>query len=127
MSNVKQYYDIKFPFTCNNLDGFFIDLNKTIVDKKESEILHVLLTPKKTRIRRPDFGTDLIKYIYEPNDDMSWELIHSELIDSVNRYVSNVEVVRVEPKMLDNDFYVSIIYSVSNGKSIENKEMVVKL
>jgi phage baseplate assembly protein W len=127
MSNVKQYYDIKFPFTNNNNSGFFIDLNRTLVEAKESEILHVLLTPKKTRIRQPDFGTDLIKYIFEPNDDMSWGEIHSEITKNVAKYVSDVEVNKVEVKRLENDLFVSITYKVYMGNKVENKEMVVKL
>lgn len=127
MGKVKQYYDIKFPFTNNNNSGFFIDLNETLVDAKESEILHVLLTPKKTRIRQPDFGTDLIKYIFEPNDDMSWGEIHSEITKNVAKYVSDVEVNKVEVKRLENDLFVSIIYKVYMGNKVENKEMVVKL
>lgn len=127
MGNVKQYYDIKFPFTNNNNSGFFIDLNNTFVEGKESEILHVLLTPKKTRIRQPDFGTDLIKYIFEPNDDMSWSEIHSEITKNVAKYVSDVEVNKVEVKRLENDLFVSITYKVYMGNKVENKEMVVKL
>jgi phage baseplate assembly protein W len=127
MGNVKQYYDIKFPFTNNNNSGFFIDLNNTFVEGKESEILHVLLTPKKTRIRQPDFGTDLIKYIFEPNDDMSWAEIHSEITKNVAKYVSDVEVNKVEVKRLENDLCVSITYKVYMGNKVENKEMVVKL
>jgi phage baseplate assembly protein W len=127
MSNFKQYYDIKFPFTCNNLEGFFIDLNKNITDKKESEILHVLLTPRKTRIRKPDFGTDLIKYIFEPSDDLTWENVHEEIIESVQKYVSNVEINNIEIKDLEKQLFVSIKYVFITGKKRENKEMVVKL
>ena len=127
MSNFKQYYDIKFPFTCNNLEGFFIDLNKNITDKKESEILHVLLTPKKTRIRKPNFGTDLIKYIYEPNDELTWESIYSEILTSVNNNVSNVELEDVEIKYLENNIFISMLYKIKTGNKVENKEMVVKL
>lgn len=127
MERIKQYYDIKFPFTCNNLEGFFIDLNKTVTNQKESEILHVLLTPKKTRIRRPDFGTDLIKFIFEPNDELVWREVHSEIIKSINNHVSNVEVEQVEIKNIEEELFVSIFYTVYIGNKMENKEMVVKL
>ena len=127
MGKVKQYYDIKFPFTNNNNSGFFIDFNKTLVEAKESEILHVLLTPKKTRIRQPDFGTDLIKYIFEPNDDMSWGDVHAEIAKNVAKYVANVEINKVEVKQLENNMFVSIMYKVYTGNKVENKEMVVKL
>ena len=64
MAGIKQYYGIKFPFTSNNLDGFFLDMNERVEDKIASEILHVILTPKRSRIRKPDFGTDLAKFIF---------------------------------------------------------------
>lgn len=127
MSSIKQYYDIKFPFTCNNLEGFFIDLNKTIVDKKESEILHVLLTPKRTRIRKPDFGTDLIKFIFEQNDELTWNEVESEIISTVNKYVSNVDVKQVGVRNIEHELFVSILYSIQTGNKVENKELVVKL
>jgi phage baseplate assembly protein W len=127
MSNIKQYYDIKFPFTCNNLEGFFIDLNKTVVDKKESEILHVLLTPKKTRIRKPDFGTDLIKFIFEQNDELSWSEVQSEILSTVNKYVTNVDVKNVEVREIEHDLFVSISYKIQIGNKTENKELIVKL
>ena len=107
--------------------SFFIDLNKTVTNQKESEILHVLLTPKKTRIRKPDFGTDLIKYIFEPNDELVWQEVHSEIIKSINNHVSNVEVERVEVKNIEEELFVSIFYTVYIGNKMENKEMVVKL
>ena len=58
MAQIKQYFDIKFPFTSNNVDGFFIDLNETIGDKVLSEILH-----------------DLIQYLqgkYPIKDNLDW-------------------------------------------------------
>lgn len=127
MSKVKQYYGIKFPFTANNIEGFFIDLNKNIEDKKTSEMLHVVLTPKGTRIREPNFGTDLIKFIFEPNDELTFENIKSDIIENVSKYVSGLEVNDVNVTYGENDIYLSIIYSVTTGKNTENKQVVVKL
>ena len=84
INNRKQYYGIKFPFTSNNLDGFFLDLNEEVRDKVASELLHVILTPKRSRIRKPDFGTNLIKFVFNENDEMSWEEIKSEASEARN-------------------------------------------
>ena len=128
MATKSQYYDIKFPFTANNLDGFFIDLNSTIENKKESEILHVLLTPKRSRIRKPDFGTDLIKYIFEENDEKSWDSVKREIIDSVNNYVSGISLKQIEIlKNEDNAIFVSLQYQVTTSKTGNNKQLIVKL
>lgn len=130
MATKIQFYDIKFPFTANNLDGFFIDLNKTIEDKKASEILHVILTPKRSRIRKPDFGTDLIKYIYELNDEQTWDTVRSETIESVNNYVSGVNLTSIEilhKEDDDNAIYLDLKYQVITSKTPNNKELIVKL
>ena len=125
-----QYYDIKFPFTANNLDGFFIDLNNSMEDKKTSEILHVILTPKRSRIRKPDFGTDLIKYIYEPSDEQTWDTVKSETIESVNNYVSGVNLTSIDILRKEDDdhaIFLDLKYQVITSKTPNNKQLIVKL
>ena len=127
---VKQYFDIKFPFTANNLDGFFIDMNETGNDKVLSEILHVIMTRKGTRLRMPDFGTDLTKYIFEMNDEGSWPGIKQEIIEAVKKYVPNVTLndIRVlRDEADDSTLLVDIDYSVSVGINQENNRVVVKI
>lgn len=126
----KQYYDIKFPFTVNNLDGFFIDLNETYNDKVLSDLLHVVLTPKRTRIRMPEFGTDLIKYVFEINDEELWKNIYNEICTSVKNYVNGCEIKNIDILREDDDdtkIYVKIDYNVKKGNIIENYNAVVKL
>lgn len=130
MANTKQHYGIKFPFTANNYDGYFIDLNNTLEDKIASEIAHVILTQKKTRIRKPDFGTDLIKYIFDPSDALTWQKIEDEIKTSVSKYVSgatvnSVEVVRSTND--DNEVYVDVKYGVVKGATVENNRLAIKL
>lgn len=125
-----QYYGIKFPFTVNNEDGLFIDLNNNIDEKVGSEIAHVILTPKGTRIMKPDFGTDLIKYLFNPNDNSTWGNVEEEIKENVSKYVPNasidsVNVVKDEEN--DNAVYVDIKYSVKRGVTVENNRMVIKL
>ncbi len=129
-SKNKQYYGVKFPFTDNNLEGHFIDLNENLDDKVASEILHVILTPKRTRLRRPDFGTDLIKFIFEPDDSITWDAVMKEVSESVNKYVRNAGIDNVAVVYGEEDpnaVYLDIRYSVKRGNIIENKRMAVKL
>ena len=130
MANIKQYYGIKFPFTSNNLDGFFLDLNERIEDKIASEILHVILTPKRSRIRKPDFGTDLAKFIFEPNDEMTWDSVKEEVMNSVSKYVANTTLTSIEVVRPDEEpysIYLDMRYTVKKGNKEENNRMAVKL
>lgn len=130
MAYRKQYFGIKFPFTANNLDGFFLDLNEKIEDKVASEVLHVILTPKRSRIRKPDFGTDLAKFIFEPNDEMTWDGVKKEVMETVPKYVANVKITDIEivsPDEEPESIYVDLHYAVQKGNTEETNRMAVKL
>lgn len=130
MSYKKQYYGIKFPFTSNNEDGLFVDLNDNLNEKVGSEIAHVILTPKKSRIRMPNFGTDLIKYLFNPNDETSWDDVKEEIKKSVSTFVPNASITDVnvlKENSTDESVYVDIKYSIKRGISNENNRMVIKL
>lgn len=125
MGKIKQRYDIKFPFTENNEEGLFLDLNNSVEDKALSDLVHVILTPKRSRIRRPDFGTDLMKFIWEMNDDTLWNDIRDEIKDSVSKYVENVtlnDIIILRDTNNDNKIVISIRYTLKKGnKEIQNE------
>ena len=126
----KQYYGIKFPFTISKQDGFFVDLNSDLKDKVASEIAHVILTQKGTRLKMPDFGTDLIKYIFEPSDTLEWNTVESEIRRTVGQYVSNATIQSVEVKRdesEDHSIYLDIMYAIKKGNKEENNRAVIKL
>lgn len=126
----KQYYGIKFPFTISKQDGFFVDLNSDLKDKVASEIAHVILTQKGTRLKMPDFGTDLIKYIFEPSDTLEWNTVENEIRRAVGQYVSNATIQSVEVKRdesEDHSIYLDITYAIKKGNKEENNRAVIKL
>ena len=126
----KQYYGIKFPFTISKQDGFCVDLNSDLKDKVASEIAHVILTQKGTRLKMPDFGTDLIKYIFEPSDTLEWNTVESEIRRAVGQYVSNATIQSVEVKRdesEDHSIYLDIMYAIKKGNKEENNRAVIKL
>jgi phage baseplate assembly protein W len=128
-STIKQYYDIKFPFTTNNDDGHFIDLNPSLKDKVASQIAHLLLTTKGTRLRMPDFGTRLVDFIFNPNDEVTWEGIQNEIKENVSKYIPNAlidDITVVRDEQDDNAIYIDVKYIVNDGKN-KGYRMVVKL
>lgn len=126
----RQFYGIKFPFTDVDVENYYVDLNKKQSDKVKSILMHVVFTPKGQKIRDPEFGTDLIKFIFEPNDSISWEGIKSEVSSIVNRYVKgvtlrNIEIMQNENNL--NEIYVRLDYSVSNGINVVNDSLITKI
>lgn len=130
MARKIQNYGIKFPFRDDNNDGTFIDLNKTPEDKVASEILHVILTTRGSRIRMPNFGTRLVDYIFGQNDELEWREVEREVKNAVNNSVSNTVLNKIDVFMdenNDNAIFIDLRYSVTYGRTVKNNRMVVKL
>ena len=126
----RQFFNIKYPFTTNDYQNFFVDVNMTEKDKIRSQIMHVVFIPKGQRIRNPEFGTDLIKYIFSPNDAQSWEAVKNEIISSVQRYVpgcviNNIRVVQSDDERAE--IFVRMDYSVKQGNKITNDSIITQL
>jgi phage baseplate assembly protein W len=126
----KQYFGIKYPFRTDDFQHFFIDANNTQMEKARSEIMHIVFTPKGQRIRNPEFGTDLIKFIFDPNEDVTWEAVKDEVSDAVNRWASNIvlnniQVVKNEED--ESEIYVRLDYSVSEGNKTTKDSIVVQV
>lgn len=130
MSNKKKYYGLKYPFTAQDFENYYVDLNSSQKDKARSLLFHVIFTPKNQYIRNPEFGTDLIKYIFEPNDRGSWADIKAEITRVVQKYVTNVTLNNITVMQSEDDVsevFVRIDYSVREGNKITNDSVITKL
>jgi phage baseplate assembly protein W len=127
---VTQKYGIKYPFTNENDDGTYIDLNNTFADEIQSKILHVIFTPKGQKLRDPEFGTDLVKHIFNPSDGETFNEIKNEITTQVLKYVPSVEFRDVTVYRDENDEHgivVMIEYGVKKGNKTEVTTVAIKL
>jgi phage baseplate assembly protein W len=126
----QQLFGIKYPFTHDDYQNFFIDANTTEKDKVRSQIMHVIFTPKGQRIRMPEFGTDLIKYIFSPNDSESWESVKNEITSSVQRFVPNVilnDVRVVQSEDERAEIFVRMDYTIKEGNRITKDSIITQI
>lgn len=126
----KQYFGIRYPFLAESEENYFIDLNNTLKDKVRGQILHVIFTPKGQKIRDPEFGTDLIRYIFDMNDETLWGGIKNEISESVKRYVNNVTLNDINIIQNDNDrheIFVRVDYSVTEGNLTTTDAIITKI
>lgn len=118
-----QKYGIKYPFTLENDDELYMDLNMTEEESLKSRLLHVIFTPKGQRLRNPDFGTDLIKYIHEPEDETTFERLKTDITQQVYKYVPDIvfkDISIYNDDNSENGKIVIIHYSIKKGyKEIE--------
>lgn len=110
-----QHYGICFPITSKSDERTLLDLNVNRAEMIKSEIMHVIFTPKGQRLRNPDFGTNLIQYIFNPSDTQTWDDIVTEIKESIKKWVSGVTIGNVELGEVDNGLglAVKIHYSVT--------------
>ena len=86
-----KYINIAYPFM-DSPKGFFLDLTSTDSKAIKSDLMHLILTRKGERWYNPEFGSDLIKFIFEPNDGRTLSEIKLDIQNTVKRYIPNLNV-----------------------------------
>lgn len=126
----KQFYGIKYPFISQDEENYFIDLNRDVKSKIKSLLIHVIFTPKGQKIRDIEFGTNLVRYLYEPNDSETWSNVRNEIDDVVSRYIKGItinEVTVLPPDENRHDIFVRIDYTITNGIYKETDNLITKI
>lgn len=126
----KQYYGIKYPFTNSDVENYFLDVNKDGKSKIRSLLMHIIFTPKGQKIRDPEFGTNLIKYLFEPNEETSWDGIKNEINEAVNKYMTGITINEISALESSDDLhqiYVRLDYTVNNGIQKINDSIITKI
>jgi len=95
-----QKYGIKFPFSQSN-EGFFLGLNANPDSEVRSNLMHLILTQKGSRYFLPDFGTNLMRYLFEPLDEGTISSIDTEIRKSVAKFIPNLVINKIEIKNMD--------------------------
>lgn len=126
----EQKYGIKFPINVVSDDKTLFDLNHTRAEQVKSEIMHLIFTPKGQRLRKPDFGTRLIQFIFNPDDNQTWGDVVSEIKETVKMWIPDCNVTNVEVAEFEDGLtlYARIRYTlVEDDGSTGNYEIISKL
>jgi len=103
-----KYININFPFKNSN-KGFFLDLNSDDNAAIKADLLHLILTRKGQRLYNPEFGTDLLKFIFEPEDGMSLNNIKSEITTVVKKYLPKLKITSIDVVQSQESEYAAVI------------------
>ena len=111
-----RYINIDFPFK-DSPNGYYFKLNNNDKDAIRADLLHLLLTNKGERLYLPDFGSDLRKYIFEPNDNITHEDIRNNLNETIKRYIPNLVVndISFRNDEIQELIIVELKYTVTDG------------
>ena len=115
MANGK-FINIVYPFK-NSSKGFFLELSTTVSQAIKSDLMHLILTRKGQRLYNPDFGTNILKFIFEPNDDLTFTQIKQEITDVVKRYLPNLQINEISVTESTESEYAAVLridYSITD-------------
>jgi phage baseplate assembly protein W len=96
-------FNINYPFKDDTSTKSFISMNRVSKDSYSSNLLLLLLTQKGERLYEPDYGTNLLKFIFEPNDDLTASGVEEEIKNLVSLYIPEIKITSVKFYRLNDD------------------------
>tara|TARA_R110002050_G_scaffold79261_1_gene169309 strand:- start:29248 stop:29637 length:390 start_codon:yes stop_codon:yes gene_type:complete len=129
MAGNGKFINIGFPFQESN-QGYFFKLNNDDKNAVKSDLMHLLLTRKGERLYMPDFGTNLLKFIFEPNDITTQSEIKKEINITVKKYIPNLQINDVlvtENEVSEHGVTVRIDYTVTDDVFEDTDFVVIEL
>lgn len=91
-----QKFGIKFPINIVSEDRTLVDLNRSKTEKIKSQLMHLIFTQKGQRLRKPNFGTNLLQFIFNPNDSQSWDDVKFEIKECVKNNIPDCTLEDIE-------------------------------
>jgi hypothetical protein len=102
-------------------------MTETSRDAVRSDLLHLLLTNKGERLYLPDFGSDLKKYIFEPNDKITQDEIKDNLNQTIKEYLPNLQINKVVFENMDIEESIKVIISFTITEGVFNSQDTVEI
>jgi len=87
-----QSYNIKFPLVDDTSKNAYFLMTQVTKDAFSSDLLLLLLTQKAERYYMPLFGTNLLKFIFEPNDQLTATSVEEEIKNTVAAYIPALKI-----------------------------------
>ena len=124
-----RYININYPFK-DSKKGFFLDLTENDNQAIKADLLHLILTRRGQRLYNPDFGTDLLRFIFEPNDALTEEGVKDEIRTVVKRFLPKLKlddiIIAASPES-EYAVVVSISYTISDDVFSTSDMIIIKI
>lgn len=88
-------YNIKFPLNDNLSTNTYFLMTQVTKEAFSSDLLLLLLTQKGERYYEPNYGTNLLKFIFEPNDNLTATDVEQEIKNIVSAYIPNLKINKI--------------------------------
>lgn len=95
--------NIKFPLVDDVEKNILFKQNNVSKDALVSNLLLLLLTEEGERFYMSDFGINLKKYLFQPNDGITESEVTQEIRDRVKRFIPQLTITKVQFYRIDRD------------------------
>jgi len=129
MAQPGTFINIAFPFRQSDR-GDFVKLNASDKQAIKADLMHLILTRKGERLYLPDFGTDLLRYIFEQNNSATHNEIKIHLNEVIKKYLPNLQVNEVDVQIDENNEYKAIVridYTVTEGVFVDTDFVIIQI
>jgi phage baseplate assembly protein W len=129
MADPGTFINIAFPFRQSDR-GDFVKLNASDKQAIKADLMHLILTRRGERLYLPDFGTDLLRYIFEQNDSATHNEIKIHLNDVIKKYLPNLQVNEVDVQISENSEYRAVVridYTVTEGVFVDTDFVIIEI
>jgi phage baseplate assembly protein W len=111
-----KYLGITFPVE-EDLKGKYLKLNKIDKEQVKSNLSYLITTMKGERLYKPDFGTNLMQYLFEPMDEQTYNDIRNEIIGACTKYLREITIQKIETTVNESQLFVGlkVLYTISDG------------
>lgn len=103
-----KYININYPFKDSH-KGFFLDLNSDDGPAIKADLMHLILTRKGQRLYNPDFGTDLLRFIFEPEDGLTLGQIKEEITNVIKKYLPKLQITQISVVQSTESEYAAVV------------------
>lgn len=106
---INLFRGIAFPFQRGDTGFPAAAVDDTLIG---DSLRQLVLTPRGSRVMRPDFGTNIMAYVFENNDEILSEVIRSEIMAAIGKYEPRVIVRAIRVTRQDTKVFAEIRYVV---------------
>jgi phage baseplate assembly protein W len=116
--------NVKFPIVDDVEKNIVFKQNFTTKEALVSNLLLLLLTDEGERFYMSDYGINLKKYIFQPNDTITESEVTEEVREKVKKFIPQLTITKVEffsaeydqdgNKLLENEISAKVDFTYSN-------------
>jgi phage baseplate assembly protein W len=116
-------YNINFPVADDSQNNKLFKMTTNKIDAVKSDVLLLLLTDKGSRVYNRKYGTNVRKYLFEPNDSITTFDIEEDIKMSIKKFLPNVTVKGIVTNNVGDrrvDLSITFTYNDRFGEFTDN-------